>query len=253
MLMNIFDRMDPSKIDQRDAQLWILAIAMIVIFSGGLALLAYPAAFSTPVPLSGPWVRRAFIGFCTLSLLLIGYLIERQVMIRRLRARLEEERTEATGLLRQASADLLETLPRFEHFQDRLAMEFRRAVSLQRPLSLVVVQLKFAPALEDPKDCSTAIGDAAKAMIRKLRGEDSIYLFSWGVFGILLPAVRGVDAQRVADRLTDGLHDASGAGNRFSFELRVVNYPEHVAAAREMEQTAQAAANWQEWAGLTAH
>ena len=40
VLMNIFDRMDPSKIDQRDAQLWILAIAMIVIFSGGLALLA---------------------------------------------------------------------------------------------------------------------------------------------------------------------------------------------------------------------
>lgn len=246
--MQIFDQIDPSKVDRRDAQLWILAIAMILIFSGGLALIAYPAAFSSPVPISGHWLRRVFMGFCALSLLLIGYLIERQVMIQRLRTRLHEERTRAARMLSQASADLLETLPRFEHFQDRLAMEFRRAVSLHQSLSLLVVHLKFTSDLEGRPESSTAIGDAAKAMVRKLRGEDSMYLFSHAVFGILLPGVRGVDAHRVADRLADGLQDASGAGNRFSFELRVVNYPEHVASAREMEQTARTAAKVQELA-----
>jgi GGDEF domain-containing protein len=246
--MDIFDRIEPSKVDRRDAQLWVLAIAMILILSGGLALLAYPAIFSGPVEVSGPWVRRVFMGFCALSLLLIGYLIDRQVTIRRLRSRLQSERTRAARLLSQASADLLETLPRFEHFQDRLAMEFRRAVSLQQPLSLLIVQLKFASGLGGLPESSTAIGDAAKAMVRKLRGEDSMYLFSMGVFGVLLPGVRGMDAHRVSDRLADGLHDASGAGNRFSFEVRVVNYPEHVAAAREMEQTAKATANVPEFA-----
>jgi GGDEF domain-containing protein len=240
--MQIFDQIDASRIDRRDAQLWVLAIAMILIFSVGLALLAYPAAFSAPDALSGHWLRRVFMGFCVLSFLLIGYLIERQIVIGRLRARLHEERTRAARLLSQASADLLETLPRFEHFQDRLAMEFRRAVSLQQPLSLLLVQLKFASDLEGHPESSTATGDAAKAMVRKLRGEDSMYLFSIGVFGVLLPSVRGVDAHRVADRLAEGLHDASGAGNRFSFELRVVNYPEHVSSAREMEETAKAAA-----------
>jgi len=238
--MHIFDHIEASKIDRRDEQLWVLAIAMILIFSGGLGVLAYPAAFSTPVPVNGTWVRRVFVGFCVLSLLLIGYLIERQVIIRRLRSRLMEERTRAARLLSQASADLLETLPRFPHFQDRLAMEFRRAVSLQHTLSLLVACLKLAADLEGRPEASAAFGDAAKAMVRKLRGEDSIYLFSPGIFGILLPGVRGVDAHRVANRLADSLHDVSGASNRFSFEMQVVNYPEHVAAAREMEQAVRA-------------
>jgi hypothetical protein len=32
------------------------------------------------------------------------------------------------------------------------------------------------------------------------------------------------------------LRAASGASERFSFDLRVVNYPEHIATAREMEK-----------------
>jgi hypothetical protein len=35
----------------------------------------------------------------------------------------------------------------------------------------------------------------------------------------------------------DGLHDATGASNRFTFGINVVNFPEHVATAREMEQS----------------
>jgi len=235
--MRIFDHIDPSKIDRRDEQLWVMAIAMILVFSVGTALLAYPAAFSAPVAVNGLWVRRAFVGFCVLSVLLIGYLIERQVIIRKLRTRLREERKRTARLLSQASADMLETLPRFPHFQDRLGREFRRAVNLKHPLSLLVASLILAADLEGRPEASSAYGDAAKAMLRKLRGEDSIYLFSPGFFGILLPGVRGVDAHRVASRLAAGLHEASGTGNRFSFELRVVNYPEHVASAREMEET----------------
>jgi hypothetical protein len=32
------------------------------------------------------------------------------------------------------------------------------------------------------------------------------------------------------------LRAAAGASERFSFDVRVVNYPEHVATAREMEK-----------------
>lgn len=236
--MQIFDRIDPSKLDRRDAQLWILAIAMILIMASGIALLVYPAAFSHPVALSGTFLRRVFFAFCVLCVLLVGYLMERQIMIRQLRKRLAEERTRTSRMLSQASAALLETLPGFEHFQDRLAMEFRRAAKLQQPLSLLVVALKLSPQVAESEEAPTACGDAAKAIVRRLRGEDSIYLFAAGVFGIVLPGVCGADAHRVADRLTEGLTDASGVGNRFSFDLRVVNYPEHIATAREMEQVA---------------
>jgi hypothetical protein len=45
---------------------------------------------------------------------------------------------------------------------------------------------------------------------------------------------------RVVDRVTEGLIDASGDGNSFSFDIQVVNYPEQVSTAYEMERMADA-------------
>lgn len=238
--MQIFDRIDPSKLDRRDMQLWVLALGLLVIFAAGMALLIYPAAFEMPVVISGPFLRQVFFAFCVLALLVVGYLMERRIVIQQLRRRLNEERNRSRQLLNQASADLLASLPGFEHFQDRLAMEFRRAVHAQLPLSLVIARLRLSPHLLDPGDASMACGDAAKAMIRKLRGEDSIYLFQPGVFGVVLPGVTAPDGHRVAERLQEGLMDASGASTRFSFELREVSFPEQVSAAHEMARSVEA-------------
>ena len=46
--------------------------------------------------------------------------------------------------------------------------------------------------------------------MRRLRGEDSIFLFAPGFFGIVLPAVNARDAYALRDRLMEGLHDAAG-------------------------------------------
>jgi len=234
--MQIFDKIDPATLERRDWQLWTLAIATILILTSGLALLMYPAVFSSPLLLDVPALRRSFVGFCILSFLLVGYLLERHLVIRRLRRQLAEELKQKARILEQSSADLLATLPGFSHFQDRLAMEFRRAANTQQPLSLLIAGLRLAPMVADAGGTATVLGDAAKVLIRRLRREDSIYLFRPGVFGILLPGVSGAHANRVADRLQEGLTDAAGASNRFTAEIRMLNYPEHAATARELEQ-----------------
>ena len=115
-------------------------------------------------------------------------------------------------------------------------MEFRRASNTQQSLSLLVVELKSSRELRDAREIATSFGDAAKALIHTLRREDSIYQFRSGVLGILLPDVSAADAYRVSDRIADRLRAASGASERFSFDIRAVNYPEHIASAREMEK-----------------
>lgn len=236
--MQIFDRIDPRKLDQRDAALWMLAITTILVLASGMALLMYPSAFGDPATLGGSTARKIFFSFCILCFLLASYLMERQMMVRHLRKQLQEERARTSLLLSQVSAELLESLPGYEHFLDRLALDFARAVSHLQPLSLVLARLKASRQLADPEEASMAYVDAAKAIIRRLRGQDSIYLLTPGVFGILLPGVRGDDANRVAGRLSEGLAAASAAGDRFSFDLRLVNFPEHIATAHEMEQVA---------------
>jgi len=234
--MRVFDRVDPTMLDRRELHLWLLAITVILILATGTALLMYPTVFSDPIILSGPTLRRTFFGFCALSILLAGYFLDRQLTIHQLRKQLAEEQNQMMQIRHEASAELLESLPGISHFQDRLTMEFRRASHTQQSLSLLAVQLKSSRELLDAREIATSFGNAAKALIHTLRREDSIYQFRPGVFGILLPGVSAADAYRVADRIADRLRAASGASECFSFDIRVVNYPEHIATAREMEK-----------------
>ncbi|MGD0009371.1 MAG: hypothetical protein ABSE93_12605 [Terriglobia bacterium] len=237
--MQIFDRVDPSCLDRRELHLWILALTGIFVLAMGVALLMYPTIYSQQVNLTDFPARAIFFGFCALSALLMGYLVDRQVVIRHLRAESESQKRQVAQIRREASADLLTTLPGPNIFRDRLAMEYRRASNTQQPLSLLAVELKPSSDLTEPGEIQAAFGDAAKTLMRKLRGEDSIFLFAPGVFGIFLHAVNACGAYSVRDRLMDGLHDAAGAGNRFSFGVSVFNFPEHVATAREMEESVQ--------------
>ncbi len=235
--MQFFDRIDPSALDRREVHLWLLTFTIILVLMGGMAMLMYPTAFSDPVVLTGLTLRKLFFGFCSLSMLVLGYLLDRQLEIRHLRKQLLEEQAAVARIRHEASTDLLSTLPGFSHFQDRLAMEFRRASGTQQPLSLIIVVLKSSRDLLDPVDVSISFGDAAKALIRKLRGEDCIYQFRPGIFCAVLPSVETKNAYLVASRLSEGLQDASGASNRFSFDIQVINFPDHAKSAREMEES----------------
>ncbi len=196
----------------------------------------YPTAFFHPIILSGPTLRKTFFGFCALSLLLPGYFLDRQLTIHQLRKELVEGQNRVMHIRHEASAELLESLPGISHFEDRLAMEFRRASNTQQSLSLLTVQLKSSHELFDAREIAASFGDAAKALIHTLRREDWIYQFRPGVFGILLPGVSAADACRVSDRIADRLRAAWGASECFSFDIRVINCPEHIATAREMEK-----------------
>jgi GGDEF domain-containing protein len=237
--MQIFDRVDPSGLDRREVQLWILAVTVILVQAIGVALLMYPTVFSGMVNLTGFPARAVFFGFCGFSALVVGYFVDRQVVIRHLRAELENEKLQVVQIRQEASVNLLTTLPGLNIFRDRLAMEYRRAANTHQPLSLLAVELKPSRDFTSPWETEAAFGDAAKTLMRKLRGEDSIFLFAPGVFGIFLPAVNASGAYSVRDRLMEGLHDAAGASNRFSFSVSVYNFPEHVATAREMEESIQ--------------
>ena len=234
--MKIFDQVDQGSIERRELQLWILALTVILVMTIGLGLLMYPAIFEKPVVLNGEVLKNAFFGFCALSFLLLGYLIDRQVVIRQLRRKLATERQKIIALRKEASTDLLASMPGLERFRDCLAMEYRRASNSHQPLSIVTVRLAPSTTLTGTTEITMAYGDALKAITRKLRGEDSIYQIAPESLGMVLPGVSMAGAGTVMRRLSEGLQDASGAETRFSFGLRITNYPEQASSARELEQ-----------------
>ena len=232
--MRVFDRIRLKDVDRRDWQLRVLAVAMIVILAGGLALLMYSVVSPGSLMVSERTMLRCFFGFCLLTLLFVGYLIDRQVVIAHLRKELSEERARNLELRKRGSQELLQTLLGPGQFYDRLGLELERANQSGQPLSALTISLE---ALNHPvtPEVYLSFGEAAKSMLFKLRAEDSIYKFSPGVFRVLLPKTASADARRVAVRVAGGLFDVVGPSKRYSFDIRVTSFPEHAKSVREME------------------
>ncbi len=238
--MRIFDRVRLQDLDRRNWQLWALAIGMILILALGLALHMYSLASALWVAVTRRAMLEGIVGFCALAVLFVGYLIDRQVVIARLRKELSEEKKRNLERRAQGNKELLQTLFGPGQFCDRLALELQRAASSKLPLSGLTISLEVSPNISDSEDIYTAFGEAVKAMMGKLRGEDSIYQFTSGVFGILLPGTPSDVARSVAVRVADGLNEAMGISKRYSFDILITNFPDHVKTAMEMEKLMRA-------------
>ncbi len=233
--MKLDKQIASSDLERREFQLSVFACLAIVVLAGGLALLMYPSVFSNRENSPTRIPQIAFFGFCALSFLLVAYIIDRQVTIHRLRDQMALDRRRSSEALRQASADLLSTMPTFNTFEDRLTMEFRRAAAAELKLSVLVVSIKLHAAFSEPSLAMSALGDAAKAVSRKLRGEDSIFILRPAFFGVILPGVGQADIKRISTRIAEGLSDAAGASDRFSFKIETISYPEQTSSAHDLE------------------
>lgn len=115
-------------------------------------------------------------------------------------------------------------------------MEYRRAASAKYELSVLVVAIRLHAALAGSTEAASALGDAAKAIYMKLREQDSIYVFTAGYFGAILPGVGVSIAQQICARVSEGLMDAAGAANRFTFKIDAFSYPAQSSSAHDLEQ-----------------
>ena len=231
--MATINRQELDHLERRELQLTVMAAVFVFVLASGLAVFMYPLVF-VHADAANKWTLRvAFFGFCALTLLFIGYLLERQSTVRKLKQQILEELERNIELRLQASADLLHTMPDINHFWDRLTMEYRRAMTMQKNLTLLLVRAKLGPASSE-SDGSSALGDAAKAMSRKLRPTDSIYRLAPEIFGLVLPETDTLNAKRIAVRSQEELQSVR-AKHGGTFETTVHNYPEHAQSSHELE------------------
>ena len=240
--MKITDRVQPDNLERSELQFGVFVAVAVMVLAVGMVVLMYPVVFSNQTP-GDRTMRTAFWGFCALCVLLVVYVWDRHGTIRRLRHEMAEGRRQIAETRRQASVELLKTMPNFSSFQDRLPMEFRRMATTTQKLSIVVITIKFPADHSSPSETAGALGDAAKVISRKLREQDSVYILAPACFGAVLPGMDLDTAERVCARLREGLADAAGASHRFQFELQVVNYPTHASSATELQQAVTALAS----------
>jgi GGDEF domain-containing protein len=230
-----FDRPELDSLERRELQLAILAAVIVLVLAGGVVLLIYPLVFVHAIEANKWSLRVTFIGFCALSLLFVGYLLDQHRTVRRLKQKLLKEHQRNVKLRDQGNVELLHSLPDLNRFQDCVAMEYRRAASSEGALSLLLVKLKLSPGELDSDAGRGALGEAARAISGKLRPTDSVYQFGPGLFGVIFPNTNTANAKQISLRLQEALRAAGGRG-LFTFEVLLYNYPENVTSAHELQQ-----------------
>ena len=235
--MKIFDEIRVQNLDRRQFQLTVLASMAIVVLATGVAVLMYPAIFSQDILVSRQTFRYAFYGFCCLSVLLVGYLWDRQLTIRRLTTQVQIEQRRSNAFRSRACSDLLNTIPGSAGFREQLSVLSRRTAGGGKPapVSVVVVRLYLSGMVSDKTDEQVAFGDAAQVIQRRLRKVDSIYVLSSGMYGIILPEMDRLSAHRIAAGLEAGLLDAAGVDSRFTADVQLLKTPEDGKSLQEID------------------
>jgi len=233
--MATFSQIELDKLERRERQLTTLAAVIVLILAGGVALLMYPLVFVHADEVTKWPMRFAFFGFCVLSLLIAAYLLDRQRTFRSVKQQLVAELQRNIELRHQADADLLHTIPDLNHFQDRLAMEYRRASAMERALSLLAVKVAVSPGLDDEKESTSMVAAVARAIGRNLRPADSMYQVAPGYFGVVLSDTDTPTAKQLTAKLEPTIR-AIAPQNKFTFEMFVRNYPDNAKSAHELEQ-----------------
>ena len=119
--MHVFDEIRVQNLDRRQFQLTVLASMSIAVLATGVAILMYPAIFSQSLLVSGQSSRFAFYGFCLLSVLLVGYLWDRQITIRHLTQQVQMDQRRSSTFRLEACKNLLNTIPGVGRFREQLS------------------------------------------------------------------------------------------------------------------------------------
>src|SRR5258708_12209394 len=108
--MDTLNRTELDKLERRELQLTILAAAYVLVQAAGLAVFMYPLVFLHPV--GNKWTLRvAFFGFCALTLLFVGYLLDHQRTVRKLKQQVLADLDRNVTFQHQTTLDLLQTIP----------------------------------------------------------------------------------------------------------------------------------------------
>ena len=211
-----------ESVERLDWHLWVLAIFLIFVLGVSLLGFMFPAAFwfGQELPMETP--QRAFFAFFVLLALVLVYLLQRQAKIRQLKRQLFEAQAAIAVAEREATAEAFLALPGTPQFRDALAMEFRRASHVNRPLAEVLFKA--------PNISLDALGHLVQHLRHMVRRGESLYRISDKAVAVILPGMQLADAASFAAEV-----EGRAGIAKTDLEVSVTAFPDDASTLAELE------------------
>jgi GGDEF domain-containing protein len=211
-------------IDRQEWQLWLLAVVLVLLLGVSLLSFMFPSAFWFSDERMAGAPQRAFLGFIVLLGLVLMYMVQRQVEVRRLRRRLREALMSAAETEKRALAAAFDSIPGVQQFQDSLSMEFRRASVAGDPMAVVFFDVS-SPGVEE-------MGRVAQVFRLMMRRGEGLFRLADNAIAVILPGARTADARSFAGQAEQNVRGQL-AGERIT--ATVTCYPEGSTSLAELQ------------------
>ncbi len=223
-------------VESRDKQLWILTLLLFLLLAAFLVILTLQYTSIWGKPLENSY----FYSFAVLILLFIIYIINNQTQVKKLRFKIEEEKQKSDTLKEQSIRENLLSLGTKNHFEDCLAMEFRRSQMSSAPFSVLVVAVKNLAEIDKKLGFGSG-NETICSVTRSLRDflseGNSLFRYSNQIYTSILPETDKNKVDLLMDRINEKLREIkTGEGELLDITVNAASFPDDAESLHDLRK-----------------
>lgn len=225
-------------IEKRSWQLLSLMLFLLVFFM----FFALITIYQYTLILGLPYGKVYFYSFLILSVLFVGYVAETRSMLKKFRRKVLEERSVAEQFKEESIRESLLSFGAREHFEDCLAMQFKRAQASSTPFSIIVVEIK--DLLETDKEFGYKTGNeiicaATKVFREFITGNNTVFRYTPETYVCIIPSIDEKGTKSLKYQIKEKLSKINVAGvGEIDFKVTTVSYPNDTSSLHELRKIA---------------
>lgn len=221
----------------RDKQLWILTLLLFILLAAFLVLLTlqYTSIFGDAIENS------YFYSFAVLILLFIFYIVSNQTHIKKLRNTIEAEKKKSDALKEESIRENLLSLGTKNHFEDCLAMEFRRSQISSAPFSVLVVAVKNLSEIDKKLGFGSGnemISSVTRSLRDFLSEGNSLFRYSNQIYTSILPDTDKEKVRKLTEKINTKLRETmTTEGESLDITVNAASFPSDAESLHDLRKS----------------
>ncbi len=213
-----------QNLEDRDLQLWSIAILVVIVLAAGLAMLLFPNILwnNRIIHADARYLPQLLYGLITLIVLSNIYLLKQRFTLRRTREELMHEIMYSRAVERLTLTDPLTGAYNRRYLDEVIDKDIQRADRLGTFLTFVMIDV------DDFKDVNTRFGhlmgdrllsEVANVLRRTFRGSDTIIRYGGDEFLVILEGPKEKHAETALERLAQNVAAWNAANTTVDYTM----------------------------------
>lgn len=225
-------------VEKRGWQLLSLMFFLLIFFIVFAMVTIYEYTIVTEIPNGNIY----FYSFVILSFLFIAYVLETRLMLKKLRKRIMEDRFVVEQIKEETVRESLLALVAREHYEDCLAMQYKRAQASSTSFSIIVIRINNLINIDNQlgyKTGNEVICQITKIFREIVSGNNTVFRYAADIYTSIVSEIDIEATENLTRQLEHELSQITlPDGGKIDFTVIGTNYPHDTSSLHELRKLA---------------